>query len=77
MRFVMQNVEELKTGVVKWFSNSKGFGFIHGEDDNDIFVHYSVIESEGYRTLQEGDRVSFKLSQGEKGLQASYVKKII
>lgn len=72
----MSDNSELKTGVVKWFSNSKGFGFINDGSENDIFVHFSAIESEGYRTLSEGDKVTFRLSSGEKGLQASSVKKL-
>lgn len=60
-------------GQVKWFNNSKGFGFIGRENGPDIFVHYSAITSEGYRTLQEGDRVEFEIVQGPKGPQAANV----
>ncbi|HUQ49138.1 MAG TPA: cold shock domain-containing protein [Terriglobales bacterium] len=60
-------------GKVKWFNNAKGFGFIGREDGPDVFVHYSAIESEGYRSLQEGDDVEFEISQGQKGPQAEKV----
>jgi CspA family cold shock protein len=61
-------------GQVKWFSEKKGYGFITQEDGNDVFVHYSAITAEGFRTLREGDEVEFEISQGEKGLQATDVK---
>jgi len=60
-------------GQVKWFSEKKGYGFITQEDGNDVFVHYSAISTEGFKTLQEGDQVEFEVSQGEKGLQATNV----
>lgn len=60
-------------GKVKWFNNAKGFGFIGREDGPDVFVHYSAIESEGYRSLQEGDDVEFEITQGQKGPQAEKV----
>ncbi|NIS61944.1 MAG: cold shock domain-containing protein [Proteobacteria bacterium] len=60
-------------GRVKWFSEKKGYGFITQEDGNDVFVHYSAINSEGFKTLREGDEVEFEISQGEKGLQATNV----
>lgn len=62
-------------GKVKWFSNVKGFGFIEQEGGQDVFVHYSSIQGEGYKTLEEGDVVSFDIIQGEKGPQASNVVK--
>ncbi len=62
-------------GKVKWFSNVKGFGFIEQEGGQDVFVHYSSIQGEGYKTLEEGDVVSFEIIQGEKGPQASSVTK--
>lgn len=60
-------------GTVKWFSAEKGYGFITREDGDDIFVHYSAIESGGYRTLEQGDRVEFEITQGQKGPQAGNV----
>ncbi|MBM3250322.1 MAG: cold-shock protein [Candidatus Omnitrophica bacterium] len=62
-------------GKVKWFSNQKGYGFITREDGKDVFVHYSAITGEGYKTLNEGDEVEFEVSQGPKGEQATNVKK--
>ncbi len=60
-------------GRVKWFSEKRGYGFISREDGDDIFVHYSAIKKEGFRTLREGDEVEFEISQGDKGLQATDV----
>ena len=60
-------------GTVKWFSNEKGYGFIEREDGDDVFVHHSAIQSEGYRSLTEGQKVQFEVVQGDKGLQASNV----
>ena len=60
-------------GRVKWFSEKKGYGFITREDGDDIFVHYSAIKREGFKTLHEGDEVEFEISQGDKGLQATDV----
>ena len=57
-------------GKVKWFNNSKGYGFIQQEDGTDIFVHFSAIQGDGYRTLDENQRVEFESSQGPKGPQA-------
>lgn len=62
-----------ETGTVKWFNNSKGYGFIQRDKGGDVFVHYRAIKGEGYRTLEEGQRVSFLVSQGQKGLQAEDV----
>ena len=62
-------------GTVKWFNNSKGYGFIGRDDGPDVFVHYSAIVGDGYRTLQEGDAVQFEIVQGPKGPQASNVQK--
>ncbi len=62
-------------GKVKWFNNAKGYGFIGREDGPDVFVHYSAIESEGYKSLQEGDDVEFEIVQGQKGPQADKVIK--
>jgi len=62
-------------GKVKWFNNAKGYGFIGREDGPDVFVHYSAIDSEGYKSLQEGDDVEFEIIQGQKGPQADKVIK--
>lgn len=63
-------------GRIKWFNNSKGFGFIGRDNGPDVFVHYSGILGDGYRTLKEGDRVRFELVQGPKGPQADKVEKV-
>jgi len=64
-------------GKVKWFNNAKGYGFIGREDGQpDVFVHYSAIGSEGYKSLQEGDEVEFEIVQGQKGPQADKVTKV-
>ena len=60
-------------GRVKWFNNQKGYGFIVREGDPDIFVHYSAVQMEGYRTLRQGDEVCFQMEQGTKGLHATNV----
>ena len=67
-------MERLK-GTVKWFNNAKGYGFIGRDDGADVFVHYSAITSEGYKSLQEGDQVEFEITQGQKGPQAANVTK--
>jgi CspA family cold shock protein len=66
--------EELAQGTVKWFSNEKGYGFIEREEGDDVFVHFSAINMEGYKTLTEGQRVEFEIVQGDKGLQAANVQ---
>jgi cold shock protein len=63
-------------GRVKWFNNSKGFGFIGRDDGADVFVHYTAINGDGYRTLQEGDTVEFEIVEGQKGPQAANVVKL-
>ena len=60
-------------GTVKWFNASKGYGFIEQQGGEDVFVHYSALQSEGYRSLDEGQRVEFSIERGPKGLQASNV----
>ncbi len=64
------------TGTIKWFNNSKGYGFIGQDGGEDVFVHYSAIEGDGYKSLQEGDQVEFELTQGQKGPQAEKVTKL-
>ncbi|MCK4600260.1 cold-shock protein [Candidatus Bipolaricaulota bacterium] len=64
---------ERETGTVKWFNATKGFGFISREEGEDIFVHFSAIRGEGYRTLNEGQQVEFTVTEGEKGPQAQDV----
>jgi len=66
-------VAERETGVVKWFNATKGYGFIQRDSGGDVFVHYSEINSTGYRSLNEGQRVEFTVVQGQKGLQAQQV----
>ena len=63
-------------GTVKWFNNAKGFGFIGREDGPDVFVHYSAINTDGYKSLQEGDQVEFEIVDGQKGPQAGNVTRI-
>ena len=63
-----------ETGTVKWFNAGKGFGFIQRENEEDVFVHFSAIQADGYRSLNEGQAVEFEVVQGPKGLQASNVQ---
>jgi CspA family cold shock protein len=63
-------------GIVKWFDDKKGFGFIEQEDGPDVFVHHSAINATGFRSLNEGDRVSFEVKQGPKGPAAQNVNKV-
>lgn len=66
----------LKVGKIKWFNNEKGYGFIEGSNDEDIFVHYSAIKQDGYKSLLEGQIVEYELLETEKGLQAINVKEV-
>ncbi len=69
-------MSERVIGTVKWFNAGKGYGFISREGGADVFVHHSAIQSEGFRTLEEGQRVEFSIEQGPKGLQAIQVRAI-
>ena len=63
-----------QTGTVKWFNDAKGFGFISRENGEDVFVHFRAIQGQGFKSLQEGQKVSFTVTQGQKGLQADAVE---
>jgi cold shock protein len=63
-------------GVVKWFNNEKGYGFVTRETGGDVFVHHSAIQAEGFRSLNEGDKIEFDVARGPKGLQAQNVVKV-
>ena len=69
-------MSERVTGTVKWFNGGKGYGFISREDGEDVFVHYSAIEGDGFRNLNEGDQVEFSIEQGQKGPAAAEVRKL-
>ena len=66
----------MQNGTVKWFSDSKGFGFISQENGDDVFVHHTAIQSDGFKSLSEGDQVEFEVEQGQKGSKATKVVKI-
>ena len=66
----------MEKGSVKWFNDSKGYGFIAQENGEDVFVHHSAIQGEGFKTLNEGDEVEFEVTQGPKGLQAKNVRRV-
>ena len=66
----------MEEGTVKWFNGAKGYGFISRQTGEDVFVHYKAIGGDGYKTLNQGDKVQFDVEQGPKGLQAANVKKI-
>ena len=65
----------METGTVKWFNDAKGFGFLSRENGEDVFVHHTAIQAEGFRSLAEGDKVEFDIVKGPKGLQAQNVRK--
>jgi len=71
-----QRRNRMANGVVKWFNNSKGFGFITQENGEDVFVHFSAITGDGFKSLNEGDKVTFEVVKGPKGLQAANVAKV-
>lgn len=66
----------MSKGIIKWFNNEKGYGFINGSVEEDIFVHYTAIKQDGYKTLSEGQTVEFNLVKTEKGLQATNVRAV-
>jgi cold shock protein len=66
----------LENGTVKWFNNKKGFGFIQREQGSDLFVHFSSIQNDGYKTLNEGDQVSFEVEDSDRGPKAKNVKRL-
>ena len=69
-------MSDLATGTVKWFSDSKGYGFIEREDGEDVFIHFSALEGEGFKSLSEGQAVEFDILDGPKGPQAANVVKV-
>jgi len=72
-----ENMEKkMAEGTVKWFNDAKGFGFIQQDNGPDVFVHFSEIQGEGFKSLAEGDRVSFEVTQGQKGPQSAKVRRI-
>ena len=66
----------MTTGTVKWFNSEKGFGFITAENGNDVFVHFSAIQGDGFKTLEEGQKVSFEIVEGDRGPQAANIVKL-
>jgi len=65
----------MNSGIVKWFDEKKGYGFINYEDNQEVFVHFTAIENEGFKTLDPGDEVEFVIVEGARGMQAAHVKK--
>lgn len=70
-------MSETQKGVVKWFNDAKGFGFIEHSSGRDVFVHYSVIEADGFKTLKDGEEVEYEIKEGPKGLHALKVQRVI
>lgn len=73
---ILQRISFMEQGTVKWFNGAKGYGFISRQNGEDVFVHFKAIVGDGYRTLNEGDKVQFDVEKGPKGLQAANVTKI-
>ncbi len=71
-----QEVSDMEQGTVKWFNADKGFGFLSRESGDDVFVHFSAIQGDGFKSLEEGQAVSFEVQQGDRGLQAANVTKL-
>ena len=70
-------MEDREVGIVKWFNNGKGYGFIEREGGDDVFVHYSEVSGDGFKSLDEGQKVEFTVTEGDKGLQATSVTKVV
>lgn len=70
-------MEEREVGIVKWFNNGKGYGFIEREGGDDVFVHYSEVSGDGFKSLDEGQKVEFTVTEGDKGLQATSVTEVV
>ncbi|MEN8243609.1 MAG: cold-shock protein [Thermodesulfobacteriota bacterium] len=66
----------MATGIVKWFSDKKGYGFIENDDGGDVFVHFSEVQKDGFKSLTEGDRVAFQVEKGERGPKATGVQEL-
>ena len=75
-RFIMQEAARMARGKVKWFNDAKGYGFIEQEGGEDVFVHFSAIQMDGFKTLAEGQEVEFEIRTGEKGLHAANVQRV-
>jgi len=73
---ISERMQSMEQGTVKWFNGAKGYGFISRQNGEDVFVHFKAIVGDGYRTLNEGDKVQFDVEKGPKGLQAANVQKI-
>ena len=76
LRTLIQQEFQVASGTVKWFNEAKGFGFLSQPDGEDVFVHFSAIQAQGFKSLAEGDRVEFEVTRGPKGLQAANVRKV-